>query len=85
MIDFIKNKRKDYPKIGTYIQCNNAGENKTFKKRVEKEGLGIKFKYTSRETPQQNGKVEHGFATVYGRARAMMLTAGLDNNKKYEL
>ena len=85
LINFIKNKRKDYPKIGTYIQCNNAGENKTFKKRAEKEGLGIKFKYTSRETPQQNGKVERRFATVYGRAQAMMLTAGLDNDKKYEL
>ena len=55
------------------------------KKKAEKEGLGIKFEYTSRETPQQNRKVERGFATVNGRARAMMLTAGFNDKKKYEL
>ena len=71
--------------MGTYIQCDNAGENRTFERKAEKEGLGIKFKYTSRETLQQSGKVEHGFTMVYRRAKAMMLTAGLDDNKKYEL
>ena len=43
-----------------------------FEKKAEKEGLGIKFEYTSSETPQQNGKVEWGFATIYRRARAIM-------------
>ena len=68
-----------------YVRCDNAGENKSFEKKAEKEELGIKFKYTSRETLQQNGKVEQGFATVYRRARAMMLTAGFDDKKKYKL
>ena len=51
LINFIKNKRKEHLKSGTYVRCDNAGEYKTFEKKAEKEGLGIKFEYTNRETP----------------------------------
>ena len=37
-----------------FIQCNNSGENKTLEAKRKKEGLGIKFKYTTSNTPQHN-------------------------------
>lgn len=67
------------------MRCNNAGENQTFEKKAIKEGFSIELKYTNRKTLQSNGKVEQGFATIYGRAKAMMLTAGFNDKKKYEL
>ena len=32
--------------------------------------MGIVIEYTAPYTPQQNGKVEHAFPTLFGRARA---------------
>ena len=37
----------------------------------------ISFEFTAPNTPQQNGKVERAFATLYGRVRSMMNGAGL--------
>ena len=34
------------------IRCDNAPENYKLKERTEKEGLGIKFEFTARGTPQ---------------------------------
>ena len=39
--------------------------------------MHIKFKYTSSGTPQQNGRIERKFATLYGRVRAMFIGAGI--------
>ena len=64
---------------------DNAGENKTTQAMFEKEGFGIKYEYTARETPQQNGMVERAFATLYGRARAMMMNAGFEKLKRETL
>ena len=50
-----------------FIRCDNAGENLAFEKAAKSEGLGLTFEYTAPGTPQQNGKVERKFATLYGR------------------
>ncbi|MFM8622588.1 MAG: hypothetical protein ACKOB3_04330, partial [Holophagaceae bacterium] len=55
-----------------YIRCDNAGENESLKKQLDLEGSNIRFEFTARMTPQQNGKVERAFATLYGRMREMM-------------
>ena len=64
-----------------FIQCDNAGENKTLEAKCKKEGLGIKFEYTARNTPQHNGKIERSFATLYRKIQAMLQVAGM---KQYE-
>jgi len=43
------------------------------------------FEFTARQTPQQNGKVERAFASLYGRMRAMMMGAGFDESEKMKL
>ena len=58
------------------------GENKLLEHKCEKEGLRIKFKYTARNMPQQNGQVERSFATLYGKMRAMMNAAGMTQTQK---
>ena len=63
-----------------YLRCDNAGENHKTEEECYKQGLGITFEYTSPNTPQQNGKVERRFATLYGRVRSMMNGAGLTGN-----
>ena len=67
------------------IRCDNAGENKVLERESDKNELGIIFEYTAPGTPQQNGVVERAFATVMGRARAMMNPAGLTMAKRQHL
>ena len=72
MIEFIlelKNKHGIDVKI---IRCDNSGENNAFEKQCKSKGMGITFEYTAPGTPQQNGRVEHKFATLYGRLRSML-------------
>jgi len=68
-----------------HIRCDNAGENESLKKKLDADGSTIRFEFTARQTPQQNGKVERAFASLYGRMRAMMLGAGLDASSKLKL
>jgi hypothetical protein len=74
-----------YKKQVKFIRCDNAGENKTFKKQCIAEKLGIEFEYTAPNTPQQNGVAERKFATLFGRSRAMMNQAGFTKQKREEL
>jgi hypothetical protein len=55
------------------------------KELFDEKGFGIKFKFTARETPQQNGMVERAFATLYGRVQAMFANAGLEKIKRETL
>ena len=64
------------------IRCDNAGENKQLQKDCLRDGLGITFEYTAPRTPQQNGRVERKFATLYGRTRAMLIYAGLNEPQR---
>jgi transposase InsO family protein len=50
-----------------YIRGDNSGKNRALEKLCKQEGLGITFEYTAPGNPQQNGRVERKFATVYGR------------------
>ena len=42
------------------------------KTSARKLNLGLKFEYTSAGTPQENGKVERNFATLYGGVRSAL-------------
>ena len=48
-------------------------------------GLGIIFEYTAVNTPQQNGRVERKFATLFGRVRAMLNGARLKGEMRNRL
>ena len=65
-------------KITKFIRCDNAGENLATEKLCLQEGLGITFEYSAPNSPQQNGRVERRFATLYGRVRSMLNAAKLN-------
>ncbi len=65
LIGFIKGLKEQGKQI-KFICCDNAGKNESLKKKVQNEGLNIKFEFTARDTLQQNGKVKRAFATLYG-------------------
>ncbi len=48
-------------------QCNNLGKNIAFQAAMKKGGLGLHFEFMAQQIPQQNGRVEHKFATLFGR------------------
>ena len=75
LINKIKN---DYGVVIKTIRCDNAGENKSFEKEIIEKGMNIRFEYTAANTPQQNGRVERKFATIYGRVRSMLTGAGIE-------
>ena len=81
---FIKTLQNQNKKV-KYIRCDNAGENRSLQPALEGEGMNVTFEFTARETPQQNGKVERAFATLYGRMRAMMAAAKWDDAMKHKL
>ena len=51
------------------IRCDNAQENYSLKRKIETKGLGTKFNFTARGTPQQNGKLERKLRTIWGRTK----------------
>ena len=61
-----------YNKTTKYIQCDNAGENMALKDACQKDFPTIIFEFTAPGTPQQNGKAERAFTTLYGRVRSML-------------
>ena len=85
VMDLIQELRKIHPKAATFVRCDNAGENKLLESECKKAALGINFEFTASQTPQQNGKVERAFATIYGRMRAMMIDAGFEMERRKEL
>ena len=54
------------------IRCDNAGENIKFQKECVLKGWNVTFEFTSPSTPQQNGRVERKFATIYNSLRASL-------------
>ena len=67
------------------IRCNNAGDNEKMEEACIEQRMGIKFKYTAVGIPQQNGRVERKFATLYGRIRSMMIDAGIKEHLRQKL
>jgi len=72
-------KWKNIDKEVKIIRMDGSGENRKLVKRLNCDvwKLYPKIEYTARDTPQHNLLVEVGFATVYGRGRAMMIEANI--------
>ena len=67
------------------IRCDNAGENQTMEKECVRRKMGVTFEYTAVGMPQQNGRIERKFATLYGRVRAMFAAAGISGSLRKQL
>lgn len=77
---------KDQGRPVKRIRMDNAGENMKLEQRLQSADwkLGdIKCEYTSRNTPQQNSRVEKGFETILNRGRAMLVTVNIAENSPY--
>ena len=61
---------------------DNSGENRSLQKECDKQNLGIIIEFTAPGTPQQNSVAERKRPALMGRARAMMIQAGLDQQGK---
>ena len=66
------------------IRLDNSGENKSLQKECDKANLGITFEFTAPGTPQQNSVAERRIPTLMGRARAMLIQAGIESKYKGE-
>ena len=64
------------------IRLDNSGENRSLQRECDKQNLGIIFEFTAPGTTQQNSVAERKIPTLMGRARAMMMQAGLNQQHK---
>ena len=64
------------------IRLDNSGENRGLQKECDKQNLGVIFEFTAPGTPQQNSVVERKIPTLVGRARAMLIQAGINAKEK---
>ena len=65
-------------------RLDNSGKNNSLQKERDKQNLGIIFEFTEPGTPQQNSIAERRIPTLMGRARAMLIQAGLEPKYKEE-
>ena len=82
---WIKGLSKKYGIEIKRIRLDNSGENKSLQKECNMEDLGVIFEFTAPGTPQQNSVVERRIPTLMGRARAMLIQAGINSKGKGEL
>ena len=66
------------------IRLDNSGENRSLQKECDKANLGIIFEFTAPGTRQQNSVAERRIPMLMGRARAMLIQAGIDSKGKGE-
>ena len=59
------------------IRLDNSGENRSLQKECDKANMGITFEFTAPGTPQQNSVVERRIPALMGRARPMLIQAGI--------
>ena len=64
------------------IRLDNSGENRSLQIECDKQNLGVIFEFTAPGTPQQNSVVERKIPTLMGRARAMLIQAGINQKEK---
>ena len=62
-----------------FIRCDDSGENKSFYEACRTYGHNIKFEFSGPRTPQRNGKVERKYQTFFGRIRATLNNAGVED------
>jgi len=67
------------------IRCDGSGENKRLRTDCERENLGIHFEFTTRETPQHNGRAERKYASLFGRIRSMLNGARVTKEMRQKL
>jgi transposase InsO family protein len=73
LLPFLRQLQQQRDLTVKYLRCDNAPEHIKFPKALQQTtDLKIQFEYTAPHTPQQNGKIERKFATLYGKTRAMM-------------
>ena len=77
LVPFIRSLKADGIDV-KIIRCDNAGENVDFQRACEREGFDLAFEYTATATPQQNGRCERKFQTLYGRVRSMLEGSGIE-------
>jgi hypothetical protein len=86
MLIFLRQFQKDNKLTVHNIRCDNSGENLRFKRLAEEDTtLSIKFELTAPYTPEQNGKLERKYATLYGKVRAMLNHAQLPTTLRHKL
>ena len=66
------------------IRLDNSGENRILQKECDKANMGITFEFTAPGTPQQNSVVKRRIPALMGRARAMLIQAGIESKYKGE-
>ena len=66
------------------IRLDNSGENRSLQKECDKQNLGVIFEFIAPGTPQQNSVIVRKIPTLMGRARAMLIQAGLNQQEKGE-
>ena len=67
------------------IRLDNSGENRSLEKEWDKQNLGVIFEFTAPGTPQQISVVERRIPRLVGRARAMLIQAGINAKEKGEV
>ena len=71
------------------LRMDNAGENIHIERGIRSDPvlseMGTVVEYTAPHTPQQNGKVERAFPTLFGRARAACNGAKLPEDLRKKL
>jgi Reverse transcriptase (RNA-dependent DNA polymerase) len=87
VIKWLKLFQKQYNTSVQHIRCDNAGENKKLQESlIQEDGIKhIQFEYTAPFTPQQNGKIERKFATLWSKVRAMLNSAKLPWGLRHRL
>ena len=66
------------------IMLDNSGENRSLQKECDKQNLGVIFEFRAPGSPQQNSVAERKIPTLVGRARAMLIQAGINSKEKGE-
>ena len=84
MLIWIKGMSKKHNIEIKRIRLDNSGENKSLQKECDKANLGIIFEFTAPGTPQQNTLGERRIPILMGRARAMLIQAGIESKYKGE-
>ena len=84
MLIWIRSLSKEHNIEIKRIRLDNSGENRSLQQECDKANPGITYDFTAPGTPQQNSVAERRIATFMGRARAMLIQAGIESKYKGE-
>ena len=84
MLMWVRGLSKKYKIEIKRIRLDNSGENRSLQKECDKANLGIIFEFTAPGTPQENSVEERRIPMLMGRARSMLIQAGIDSKYKGE-